>query len=365
MKLFLSILCSILLLNSCSLGSNVSTSLENKKDGITQPENAQITLEDVLQAENLIAIRNEQDLYLIDPEFPKPYALYKFNTNEAPVSNSLDSLLVSPQKNWIAWYSPLKGIVALNIRTLQTKVVHTSDSFLSTYPYIEFLPKSDTLLCITNNGNAFLRTELNSFTQTSISIPYPYGNVFKVSPDQQKLAFVSGFGQSKTPKFLITSVNGSLITQFEPDINMTDRHMVYWSTDSSGLFLIKNNTLIFHPLSDSQNPDTFFEFSQEISILSFAISDSQMYVSTSDGYWHIIDIFTRKEIARAPFDIASELQTPKFYPWHDKQFLIEETVSDSDGQYNRLWLSDIRGVKKLLMNKYNQAIVKTLPTTVD
>lgn len=354
----------VFLLPACTPKFDISNFSNKEQDKLANTQSLDPTLNDIMKADRLLAVKNANTLYLVDPQYPKPYALYGFDASEKPINGNLDTFLLSPSKQWIAWYSPLRGVVALNIKTLKTKVIQPADDFLNTYPYLEFFPDQDTLLCIINKGNTFLQTDLNSFGQQKIEIPYPYGNVFKISPDKTRIVFVSGFGQSKNPKFLITDVSGKLIQQFSASINMTDRHLVFWSPDSNGLFLINEDTLQLYTINDPENPQNYYQF-DNTQISTATMVDQSIYLLTTDGYWHMIDTNTKKETARAPLEIASELQQPKFYPWKDKQFLIEETVNENPGTYNRLWLSDFRGVKKMVMDKYNDKILQTFPDKID
>lgn len=364
MKYFFLILIISIILSSCSPKLDFSNFSQKNKEYNSNINSLGPTLEDILKGDKLLAINNGNTLFLVDPQFAKPYSLYGFEKDEKPVNGNLDTFLFSPSKKWIAWYSPLRGVIVLNVSTLKTKVVQPADDFLNTYPYLEFVPNQDTLLCIINKGNTLLQTELNNFIQQKINIPYPYGNVFKISPDKNKIVFVSGFGQVKKPQFLITDMSGNLIQQFTADINMTDRHIIFWSSDSNGLFLINQNRLELYTIDNPINPINFYEFNNT-QISTAAIVDNAIYLLTVDGYWHMIDANTKKEIARAPLEIASELKQPKFYPWLDKQFLIEETVNDNPNSYNRLWLSDFRGVKKMVMDKYNEKILQTFPNNID
>jgi len=316
-------------------------------------------------AEKLLALKKDSTLYLVDPQYPKPYPLYGFNTQEKPIAAELDHFNISPSKKWIVWYAPQMGIVALNVESLKTRTVQTSNDFLNNYPYVEFSPTQDTLHYITDKGNTFVSVDLNTFDETKIAIPYPYGNVFKIAPNQQKILFISGFGQSDKPQFMITDASGKLLVQFSADIRLPDRHLVFWSPDSLGLFMIDQNMLRYLPIENTDSSLEFYAFEKDTNILSTALDKNSIFILTDDGYWHIVDITTKKETARAPLEIASELSKPKFYPWTGKHFLIEETLDANPGQFQRLWLSDFRGVKKIVMDSYGEAIVQTYPEVID
>jgi len=355
----------IITLSSCKPQIDINKLTNKSQKSPAEIKNNDPSLADILKAEKLITLRNDSTLYLVDPQYPKPYPLYGFQASEKPTLANMDQFAISPSKTWIVWYTPSAGIVALNTTTLKTRIVQKPDDFLNTYPYFEFSKDDDKLHFIIDKGAAFMQIDLNTFSENKIAIPYPYGNVFKISPDQNKMLFTSGFAQANKPEFLITDKDGKLISQFSADINLTDRHLVFWSPNSLGIFLINHNLLQYYAIDDPNNPVAFFEFANEIKIDYAEILDTMIFLFTSDGYWHIIDFNTQKETARAPLEIASELGKPKFYPWGEKQFLIEETIADPPNQFKRLWLSDFKGVKKLVMEKYNETNIQNYPEKID
>lgn len=364
MKYFFILVLTIFLFTSCKPQIDLDK-LSEQSSNLPKTSISDLSLTDILKAKKLIAIANGNALYLVDPEYPKPYLLYGFNENERPVSRDLQLFSISPSKNWLVWYTPTKGIIALNVLTLETKLIQSADDFLNTYPYVEFAQDQDLLYFIADKGNTFVQVELNNNQSKKIAIPYPYGNVFKIAPDQNKLLFISGFGQSQKPQFMITDKEGSLLKQFSAEIDQSFRHSVFWHPNNSGIFMPKANNIQFYAIDKTSEPEIFFSFADDVKILEISLVNMGIFTLTNDGYWHIIDVNTGKETARAPLAIASELQSPKFFPWQDKQFLIEESVSDNLETFNRLWLSDFKGVKKLVMEKYNEVLVQSFPEKLD
>jgi hypothetical protein len=359
------LLCPFFLLSACSPKIDIDGLLSKNAETGEEIVNGEITLADILAGEKLIAIENNNSLYLIDPQYPEPYKLYSFAKNEKPTNPNLESFLVSPQKKWIVWYTPSKGIVVLNIETLKTKVVQQASDFLNTYPYFEFNKDQDVLKFITDEGNIFQKVNLDTFNREVIEIPYPYGNVFKISPDDESILFVSGYGQWQQPTFMFAKNTGKFVQQFSANINLTDRHQVFWAPDSTGVFMISGNILQYYSLSDPKQPENFYKLGDDDEIISSSILADKIFIFSANGYWHVIDYYSRKEVARAPLEIASELQKPRFIPWSESEFLIEETVPSDPTQFNRLWLSNFRGIKKIVMEKYNEVVLKTFPKNLD
>ncbi len=343
--------------------------LSPKSSSIQQLANSQdssVTIEDILKGDSLIAIANNAELYLIDPDFAKPLKVYTFSKDELPAKTSLDTFVVSPSKQWVVWYTPTKGFIALNIRQQKAQLIYPANDFLNTYPYLEFAPNQDTVMFITDNGNRLYTIALDSKQETKIDIPYPYGNVFKLAPDGNTVLFVSGYGQTKNnPKFMFTSSQGVFSKQFFSKTNLADRNWVFWAPDATGVLMINNNVLEFFSVINPDQPKPLITLNQNDQIITVKRINNSLFLLTKSGYWRVYDYSTKKEIARSPLEIASELQRPHFTPWSEKQYLIEETIVDGPSQFNRLWLSDFKGNKKILMEKYNEIVIQTETQHVD
>jgi len=336
---------------------------QNPEDIIEQTE---ISLEDVLAGKSLVAIANNNTLYLIDPEFAKPFPIYSFEKEEQPIKNTVESYLISPTKQWIVWYTPVKGVMALNIQSQKATSIYPPNEFLNTYPYFEFMEGEDLFLFITNNGNGLYHYNLSSLNNFMVDIPYPYGNVFKIAPDSSNVLFVSGYGQTKSrPRFMFTPRQGKAVTQFTAKTNLFDRNYVFWAPDSSGVIMINENTLEFYSLNDPENPQTFISLSEGATITSTKRVKDKIFILSSKGYWHMYDYYSKKEVARSPVEIASELNNPRFIPWSESEFLIEEIVLDGPSQFNRLWVSNFKGSKKIVMERYNEITIQTDPQYVE
>jgi hypothetical protein len=318
-----------------------------------------VGIEDIIKGKTLVAVGNGSSLYLIDPDFAKPVEAYTFKEQEAPIKKGFESFFVSPDKNYVVWYSPIKGLLSLHLISKSLTVVNPASDFLNTYPYVEFAGEN-TLLYITNNGNELVKVNLSNGQKEVTSIPYPYGNVFKISPNNTSVLFVSGYGQSQDkPKFMYTDIKGRFSNQFTTNTNLFDRTLVFWAPDSTGILLIKENALEFYPLIKPSEATVMFSLPKDNSIVTANRIGNTIFIFSKKGYWHVFDFDTQKEVARTPITIADELSKPKFYPWTSSQFIIEETIINGDTQFNRLWISDFRGNKKILIDRYNELLITT------
>jgi hypothetical protein len=55
----------------------------------------------------------------------------------------------------------------------------------------------------------------------------------------------------------------------------------------------------------------------ENNISSVKRINDKIFVLDKVGYWHVFDYYQRKEVARTPVSIASELNRPRFIPWSE------------------------------------------------
>lgn len=343
----------ILTLSACSKDISISSPI----DSLPELSQSQILISDVLKGEQIVVLSNQNTLYLIDPEYANPVALYQFSSNEAPVNQNFDIFKLSPNKQKVFWYNPKKGLISLDIATLKTQVIEPPSDFFNTYPYFEF-SQNEMVNFIVRDGYSL--KQLNFLTQEDkfINIPYPYGNVFKISPDNKSVLFVSGYGQNQaSPKFMFADLTNSASRQFSAEINVFDRNRVFWAVDSSGIIMINLNRLDLYPLVNPDQIRTIITLPEDINIQSVSNLDNYIFIYDSRGYWRLYDYYTAKEIARTPDGIASELSSPRFIPWTKDSFLIEEKIIDHELEFNRLWLSDFRGNKKIVFNRYNEVLI--------
>ncbi|NMB56610.1 hypothetical protein GYA19_01570 [Candidatus Beckwithbacteria bacterium] len=339
-------------------------SKENQSEQVqTNPsiEQQKVNFEDIKKAESLIAFTNKNQIFLVDPNFKYPVAIYTFNNKEVPIDQNIENFYISPSHKFLAWYSPEQGIIVFDIETQQVKNVYKASQFLNTNPFLDFSANENNLRFITDDGSKMRIINLDTEEQKVITIPYPYGNVFKVSPDEKTILFISGYGQSQNkPQFMFTNINAGNPIQFESETNLSSRYLVVWDPFSQGVVLPVENKLVFYPLQNPSNPQIIFETTNtKVNFTSLKRIDNLLFALSSEGYWHVYDFEKAKEVARTPIEIANDLTNPYFIPWKKDQYLIEETKQDDLIQFKRLWISDFKGQKEIIIPRYNEMIINT------
>lgn len=355
--LTLSALMSLLLLSGCT------QSVESDAQG-TSSEIQQISaenLDSILSADYLIAVVKNNQIWLSDSVSPNPVLVYTLNQDELIPNFDLFDIKVSPKNNYLVWYAPQKGLLALDIRAQSLKTLRPANEWLNTNPFFDFGSDGEVVHLVDDQGTVFYTINPATGETTSTPIPFPFGTIFKISPDKQTIIFISAFGQADTmPEFMFTDLNGQNPVRFDTPTLLTNRHMVEWLPDSSGVIMIGGDEreIIFVP-KNSTTSQVYFTHPQEEIITQLHIIDDLIYYNTISGRWHVIDTENKTEVGRIPREVAEEIHRPRFIPWHDKQFLIEETLRLDPEQFKRLWISSYIGIKKPIFDSYDEIKIQT------
>ena len=328
-------------------------------DQINQPSST-LPLSEVLKGQHPIAFLQLAQLLAVDPEFPDPQTILSLGEKEIPPVVDLFTFKVSPTKHFIVWYAPEKGLLRLNLTSKELATIHEPSSWLNKNPFFAFYNDQDRLSFIDNNGTELVTIDLATSQKDITRIPYPFGNLFVISPDGRKIVFVSGFGQTeKNPQYMFTDIDGANPKRFITNTALPKRHLLAWLPDSSGIVVVASDSKLLFVSSDKPNiQDTYYQTEGEEEIVDLARIDNLFYLLTAAGRWRVIDTTTRQETGRIPLQIAEELHRPKFYPWFNQTFLIEETLRLDPEEYKRLWLSSYIGVKKNVVGKYQETTIQ-------
>jgi hypothetical protein len=319
-----------------------------------------VTLADILKGEHLLAYLNKDQLYLVDPVYPHPYYIYTLKTEEIPPVTTLATFIVSPSKTYIVWYSPLKGVIKLNLSTMQTDTVWPASDWLNQNPYLTFGPAQDLLYFIDNKGTHLISVNLATKENNDTQIPYPFGNLFSISPDNKHIVFISGFGQTKTyPQYMFTDIKGQQPHRFTTTTDINFRQLLIWLPDSSGILLTHDkNQLQYYSMAKPEKPEEYHRLEPGDTITNLSSLDGTMFIQVNNNRWQVYDLASKKIVASIPDVIAAELNRPVFKPWYQQHFLIEETIKPGQEQFNRLWVSTFQGTKKVIIEKYNQTTLE-------
>lgn len=315
----------------------------------------------MLAGEHLVATVSNNQIILADTQTPISTPVYTMKGDEIIPVFELFDIKVSPSKDYLVWYTPLKGLLALDMREQSVRTLKPANAWLNTNPFFDFDTDRDRVFMVDDEGTNLFTIDVATGRSEVTSIPFPYGTIFKISPDRQNILFISAFGQTvEVPEFMYTTINGEDPVQFDTDTLLTQRHMVEWLPDSSGVVMISGDesSLTLVPLNSTQ-PQVFYEHPMEGQINRLEKIEDKLLYYTSTNRWHVIDPETLEEVGRIPREIAEEIHRPRFIPWYDKTFLIEETLRWDPEQYKRLWVSDYMGIKKLVFDEYDQVVIET------
>ncbi len=342
-------------LSACSLVQN----FYQQSPQTETSQSSAATIEDVLKAEHLIAVIQQNQITLVDPLNSISAPVYKLDEGESPIGQELFDIKVSPKKNNIIWYSPQKGFIKVNLSTKSSQILHQPSDWLNQYPYFEFHKGQEKISFIDNKGKDFITIDLENNQTTSNSIPDPFGNFFRIAPNGATFIFVSGFGQTQDfPEYMITSSQLAEPVHFQTQTALNKRNMVEWLPDSTGVVLIENqNQVSFIPTSNPNQKQEFYKLPVEENIINLQLYDDLIYLETSKKTWHIISIAERTEVARLPYEVAQDLHRPKFFAWYDKHLLLEETLRLTPQQFNRLWITTFNGSKDEVLSKYQEITI--------
>lgn len=326
---------------------------------------SRVSVTDVLKSPRVLALRQEHTLLLVDPEYGISVPIYTFGKDELPINHKLSDMQVTPDRQWVIWYTPSKGILALNTATQKGKQLYPPSAWLNTNPYLE-LDDAGRVYFTSDNGLVLNSIEPATSEHRKVTIPYPFGNVFRISPDGTKVLFTSGYAQdTDKPEFMFTDMNGNMARKFKTDTELFIRHIIAWSPESSLVMMLNGNVVEGYWYDNPEHHEPLFRLPDGSRAVDITRVGKLFFVRSDTGYWHVFDYATKKEIARTPTEIAAELQQPQFFPWSETQFLISEFISVDNTRYSRLWISTLRGSKKLIVPKYNETLVETAPAQLD
>lgn len=357
MKQFLIVVCLSMFFSGCARPPSKTTSEQ------VDAQMGKDTLKSFRQENPGVVIAWQGKLWVIDPAFPKPEEIYTLDSGEAPVDQTFYTFLLSPDAAYVVWYTPQKGLLRLKLGEHKTTTVYQPSLWFNTHPYFVFDPQSPHLVYfVAEDGKVLVSADLETNKITQLPVPYPFGTQFRISPDGDRFVFIAGYGQSRgVPSYLFMDAQGGS-RKFNGSSEVNERNVVAWTSDSLGVVMLKNHkTLHYLPFAEGGVEEDRFSLSASSSayIVDIQTKYSYVWVVDSDHIWHRLDGEARTETARIPPTVAAELNQPVFYPWGEDGFLMEEVLGDNDIQFSRLWLSDFKGIKKMLMGRYREVQITT------
>lgn len=345
----------ILTLSGCN-----KNPFNSNPDSNTQEVDSTVSLTDVLAGNHLISVLQDDQLVLVDPEFPQPVSVYTLTSDQRPNTHQLFNFRLSPEKKHIVWYTANQGLLKLDLEKQKVDILRPANDWLNQNPHFSFAENQDVVFIVDNQGQDLVRINLDNNTASVISIPYPFGNLFKLAPNGNSVVFVSGFQTGPVnPEYMFTTISGESPRRFSTSAPSSLRHLIVWTPDSSGVIVVEDNyRLTFVSQTNPQEKTPFFDLEPESVITDLARIEDQIYVLANSNRWFVIDANSRQQVAQIPIEIAEEIHRPIFFPWYDKSFLIEETLRLEPEEFHRLWLSSYIGTKKNVLDKYHQSTLQ-------
>jgi len=342
----------ILSLSACQL--NTPSSLPPTPT----PNSSTASLEEIITAPHPIALIDNNYLTLVNPDTGAIYTLNQFSSEQLPLTHNLTNFKFSPDRQYIVWYSPQQGFLKLTIASQTLEALYPPSDWLNQNPYFEYTSSPATIHFIDTQGTQIYSIDLSTNSITQHKIPYPFGNIFRIAPDQHHIIYVSGFEQTQQlPQYMFTTLSGASPQRFSTQTALNKRQLITWLPDSSGIITIENShQLTFIPRSSPQAREPFFQLEETTNITDLQLLEDNLYIFANNK-WYVIDIHHKRITGRAPVEIAEDIHRPKFIPWYDHHFLIEETLRLDPEQFNRLWISNFMGAKSIIVNNYHQITI--------
>jgi hypothetical protein len=312
---------------------------------VSQQSNAAFLLsENILKKVNV-----STGVEIYSSNIPSEYLPISFSYNDTFKVNSTQSIVV--------WFVPGKGLVRFSESDKSIAPFYVPSDWFYENPYFQFLGTTNTLILIDKKGSEVVHYNFDSNKSTALSVPYPFGTQFRVSPDLAKILYVEGYQQSVgKPSYLITTINGEPITQFDTEGEIAKRSLIEWNYDSKGILTLeKNSTIVLYPLEQAAVSSVLFTTSDGESIVSFVVRDSNLFVSTT-SYMYLYSLSDQKLIKRLPMEMFSILRNPKYSLFDNQTILVEEDVTSFNETYKRLWKSDWIGNRQMVSPAYGRRV---------
>jgi hypothetical protein len=303
--------------------------------------------------ERLLAIANQGSLELVSPEQQLKTQVYQFDNNQ-PSRLSLDSFLTSPDGKFVVWYAPTVGIMSLNVREGQVEIISAPTEWFTANPFLVMDDTQNQVSYIDNEGKTRFNYNLDTKEINQIEIPYPYGTRFVISPDKQKTVYIAGFGQSQgQPSFLLTNNQTNTDINFTTQSELADRNTLVFTSDSQAFVVIEDgHFLMKYPVDNVKIPQIFANLSGEGRIVDLVGLGELIFVKLVGGDLLVLDRNSGANVNRIPGEIVEGLNRAQIIPWSKDKLIIYEVLSSFEEQFSRLWVSDFRGNKKILVPEF-------------
>jgi hypothetical protein len=271
-----------------------------------------------------------------------------------PPGMNLNTFEISPSGSYIVWFHPNKGMLTYSLKTGSIDVLASPSSWFSAIPFYRFSKNDDLLYFVDNRGSVLHRINLETKGDQTFDIAQPVGSYFVLSPDEERLVHIPGFGiDTDYPEHWVTKLSDGTGIRFVTSSELADRYQISWRFDGSALFSIDNgNTIRAYPINDLESPISVGVFLDKGRFVQLSTIDALLFAETNTRDWFVYDQEKDVLTDTIPSSVTSGLSKATIIPYSAKLVLIEEVVQDFDLQFNRLWVSDFRGVRSILVPEY-------------
>jgi hypothetical protein len=293
-------------------------------------------------------------LYLVDPVSQTKVPLTELPESDLPTAPNLDSFKVSQDRNYVVWHAASKGIVAFDVKAKQLKLLYKSSEWFNFNPYFMMDSEEPLLYMVENKGTEFIQISLNEGRVNSTIIPSPFGSRFFISPDRKWVLFASGYEQmAARPEYLLLRLESGDYERIKTEAELADRFAIAWRSDSAGLFTIeRGREIVYYDLGDLLTGNVFTSLTNDERAINLVGVDGVILVQTRLNNWYGYNDLNGNLTTTIPAQIAEEMQAPRIIPINNSTVYIEESFSQEDQKFKRLWISDLHGIKKMVLPKY-------------
>jgi hypothetical protein len=283
-------------------------------------------------------------------------ASYPIPDEFLPVSFEYErTFKASADGSLVVWFVPAKGLVSWSLPKRTVKVVYEPTDWFYENPYFKFFGKTHDLMLVDKRGTEVVRLNLDDESYTTQAIPYPFGTIFKLSPDLTKILYIEGYQQTAgSPRYLITTLEGEEVARIRTNAEVADRAMVGWTEDSRQIITIENqDEIAAYTVEASSKRSVLYTLAENERVVELSQQGRWLFIG-SRAYWYLFDTREMKLVRRLPVEAMSQLNRPKFVFAKDsaEKFFVEENIRSFETVHKRLWESDWSGEKRIVVPQY-------------
>lgn len=306
------------------------------------------------------AIWTSQGLALLSVLTKEIEYLPPLDAGYLPINRGFSTFQVTPQRKKVVWYTPEHGFLGMDLAgTGEIIRLYQPSPWFDINPYWYVDHNEESVYLMEDEGKTLQRVDLHTMAVEKTPIPFPYGNVFAISEDGQRLVFSSGFGHNEAlATFLVTDGTGSLIDQFETNTPLSERFLMAFLDNERVVLSGFKSTIVVADVTQSPITTTTlplpFErpiqgiFPHALGVLLTTDRSSVIYERATETFSHFL-----------VEEVFAGLGSLVIYPYDSSHVIAVEHFNLDEKAWDRLWLVNLMGVKKLLVPEFNVRDMQT------